>query len=224
MDIDRWQKRLETLPLGDLYLYKEVDSTNTCAEKLTREGAQPLSLVIADAQTAGRGRGGRTWITQPGQALAFSWILYPEPGLIQPETLGRLSGLGALAVAETLQDSGGDVQYILFGHDHVRNAQRLESGPWYLNTGSWLHKYATELKRLLREPLEYSFVRMTDTHHVLAPNPKATQLGLRPRVELLRWNDNGRRVEPCETFQGTTERQSREAIARMENTEEGNRQ
>lgn len=104
MDIQRWRQRLEELPLGELYLYQEVGSTNSEAEKLVGQGAPPFSLVLADAQTAGRGRQGRGWITQPGSALALSWILYPEPGRIQPELLGRLAGLGAVAVWEVLQE------------------------------------------------------------------------------------------------------------------------
>ena len=105
MDIDRWKQRLEELPLGELYLYQEVGSTNSEAEKKAQEGAPPFSLVLADAQTEGKGRQGRSWITRPGSALALSWILYPEPGRIQTEMLGRLAGLGAVAVCEVLQDT-----------------------------------------------------------------------------------------------------------------------
>jgi BirA family biotin operon repressor/biotin-[acetyl-CoA-carboxylase] ligase len=104
MDIPRWTERLKDLPLGELYLYQEVDSTNLEAEKLIKEGAAPFSLILADSQTAGKGRQDRTWITRPGQALAFSWVIYPEKGRIQPETLGRISGLGALAVSEAIQE------------------------------------------------------------------------------------------------------------------------
>ena len=107
MDIPRWKERLEDLPLGEMYLFSEVGSTNQEAEKLIQAGVPPFTLVVADSQTAGKGRQGRTWITQPGQALAFSWILYPEKGRIQPEILGRISGLGALAVAETIQELYG---------------------------------------------------------------------------------------------------------------------
>jgi BirA family biotin operon repressor/biotin-[acetyl-CoA-carboxylase] ligase len=107
MEIARWKESLENLPLGELHLFSEVGSTNQEAEKLIQAGVAPFSLVVADSQTAGKGRQGRTWITQPGQALAFSWILYPEKGRIQPEILGRISGLGALAVAETIQEHYG---------------------------------------------------------------------------------------------------------------------
>jgi BirA family biotin operon repressor/biotin-[acetyl-CoA-carboxylase] ligase len=90
------------LPLGELYLYQEVESTNLAAENHIKKGASAFSLVLADTQTAGRGRHGRSWETRAGKALAFSWILYPDPRIITPETLGNLSGLGALAVAEAL--------------------------------------------------------------------------------------------------------------------------
>lgn len=107
MDINSWRPRLDELPLGAVHLFQEVESTNLEAEKLIQNGAPALSLVVADSQTAGRGRAGRSWITRPGQALAFSWILYPEAGRIQPETLGRLNGLAALAVCESLQEYYG---------------------------------------------------------------------------------------------------------------------
>ena len=107
MEIQNWKDRLSALPLGDIHIYTEVSSTNEVAEELIQDGAKPFSLVLADSQIAGKGREGREWITLPGQALAFSWILYPEKGRVQPEILGRISGLGALAVAETIQEKLG---------------------------------------------------------------------------------------------------------------------
>ncbi len=138
--------------------------------------------------------------------LALGWIVKQLPKAV---------GLGedylykpSQRVAAILEKYGHAVPYILFGHDHVRNAQRLEEGPWYLNTGSWLHKYENDRKRLVREPLEYAFVRMVDTHRVLAAGPDdymTPRPETRPQVELLRWNDNGGRVESCETFRGLDE-------------------
>jgi len=93
--------------LGEIYLYQEVGSTNQVAEELIYHGAPHFSLVLADSQTAGKGREGRSWTTYPGKALAFSLILYPDPGLIGSAQLEMLSGLGALAVAEALRDHLG---------------------------------------------------------------------------------------------------------------------
>jgi hypothetical protein len=125
--------------------------------------------------------------------LISGWLNLGEDYLLKP----------SMGVEQILGDCDRPVPYILFGHDHVRNAQRLPGGNWYINTGAWLHKYAIERKRLLREPLEYSFARMIDTHSVLA---RQTAGGpRRPRVELLRWNDHAGRVEPCETFRAADE-------------------
>jgi BirA family biotin operon repressor/biotin-[acetyl-CoA-carboxylase] ligase len=104
MDIPIWKEHLAHLALGDIYIFPEVNSTNLVAEEKIKEGAPPFSLVVADSQTEGKGRLGRTWITRAGKALALSWILYPEPGRLQPETLGMLSGLAPVAVAEVLRE------------------------------------------------------------------------------------------------------------------------
>ncbi len=58
-------------------------------------------MVIADEQRQGRGRKGRLWYTPPGVALALSVVLRP-----QAQTLGRVSMLGALAVAESSEQLG----------------------------------------------------------------------------------------------------------------------
>lgn len=105
MDVNTWKNRLEQLPLGELYLYQELGSTNQVADDLAQQGAPPFSLVVADSQTAGKGRSGRSWVTQPGKALAFSLILYPESSLIEANQLEKLSGLGGLAVAEVLAEN-----------------------------------------------------------------------------------------------------------------------
>lgn len=104
MDINIWKRKLEQLPLGDLHLYQELGSTNLVADQLVQKGALPFSLVVSDSQTAGKGRHGRSWITKPSKALAFSMILYPESGLVEANQLEKLSGLGALAVAEVLTE------------------------------------------------------------------------------------------------------------------------
>lgn len=125
MDIPRWKERLNHLPLGELHFHPVVGSTNLEAEKLIQVGVEPFSLVIADSQTAGKGRQGRTWITRPGQALAFSWILFPETGRIQPETLGRINGLGALAVSETIQEKLGLQSDIKWPNDVLIEGEKV---------------------------------------------------------------------------------------------------
>ena len=124
MDSSLWKKRLAKLPLGDIHFFPEVDSTNLAAVELIKAGAPPFSLVIADSQTEGKGRLGRTWITKPGKALALSWILYPDPGRLQPETLGMVSGLAPVALAEVLREEYGLNAEIKWPNDVLVNGKK----------------------------------------------------------------------------------------------------
>ncbi len=93
------------LGLGSVRYYPCLDSTNDLAASWIEEGAPDLSLVVADEQTMGKGRAGRRWYTPAGSALAFSLILSPD--WVPLEWLARLTGLGALAVKETLTNRYG---------------------------------------------------------------------------------------------------------------------
>jgi BirA family biotin operon repressor/biotin-[acetyl-CoA-carboxylase] ligase len=68
-------------------------------------GTQHLALVLADEQTAGRGRSGRRWATPPGAGLAFSLVLLSPP--MEPNLLSRLTGLGAVAIQRALESKLG---------------------------------------------------------------------------------------------------------------------
>ncbi|MGC8855748.1 MAG: biotin--[acetyl-CoA-carboxylase] ligase, partial [Anaerolineae bacterium] len=95
---------LQDLPLGELRYYASIRSTNDEALAWATEGATDLSLVIADEQTAGRGRAGRKWYTPAGAALAFSLILRPSPA--EQTHLSRIVGLAAVSLAFSLEQSG----------------------------------------------------------------------------------------------------------------------
>jgi BirA family biotin operon repressor/biotin-[acetyl-CoA-carboxylase] ligase len=94
------QKALSALPLGQLRCFDSLGSTNDEALVWAAQGAPDLSLVVADEQTAGRGRFGRKWYTPAGSALAFSLILRPTAA--EAAFHSRAVGLAALAVAESL--------------------------------------------------------------------------------------------------------------------------
>lgn len=82
---------------ADVRWYEEVDSTNRVAGDLARAGAPDGIVVLADHQTAGRGRRGRTWESRPGGALLVSVILRPAPALV---TLG--AGVAAAEACEAV--------------------------------------------------------------------------------------------------------------------------
>jgi len=95
---------LRELPLGGLRVFQSVGSTNDEALSWISGGAPDLSVVVADEQTAGRGRSGRQWQTPRGTALAISIIL--RPAGVGANAAGRLAGLGALAGTEVCEALG----------------------------------------------------------------------------------------------------------------------
>ena len=78
-------------------------STNSDASALGRSGAPEGTVVVADAQTAGRGRLGRTWVSQPGLNLYLSILLRPR---ILPAAAPQLALVAGLAVAEAFEEEG----------------------------------------------------------------------------------------------------------------------
>lgn len=101
---------LAGLPLGPLRYFRKTGSTNDEAASWAASGAPDLALVVADEQTAGRGRMGRRWHTPPGAALAFSLVLRPsrsESFLVSESNSVRYTALGALAVCQSLRSHYG---------------------------------------------------------------------------------------------------------------------
>ena len=81
-----------------IYL-KETDSTNTRAKELAAQGAPEGTLIIAEKQTKGRGRRGRSWFSPPGGGIYCSLILRPT---MQPGETPRITLMTAVVLAETL--------------------------------------------------------------------------------------------------------------------------
>jgi len=122
MNEDQFQKALSSLPLGGLRYYETTGSTNDKALTWASEGASDLSLVIADEQTAGRGRSGRKWYTPAGSGLAISLILRPSPAEMKHPA--RITGLGALAVRDALRTLGLTPQ-IKWPNDVLINGRKV---------------------------------------------------------------------------------------------------
>ena len=116
---------LSTRVLGRaLYIHDEIDSTNDEAHRLAEAGAAHGTLVIADAQTKGRGRRGRVWTTPKGKALAMSLVLRPKlPAARAPE----LAFAAALAVCESAREMGAGQAALKWPND-VQCAGRKLSG------------------------------------------------------------------------------------------------
>ncbi len=78
-----------------------VTSTMDVARALAERGAPEGTVVLADAQTAGRGRAGHVWHSPPGQSLYLSLVLRPR---LAPAQAGWITMSAALAVMDALAD------------------------------------------------------------------------------------------------------------------------
>ncbi len=91
------------LPYEAIQYHPTTGSTNDLALAWLEKGAPDIAIVLADLQTAGRGRLGRKWITRPGSAIAASLILRPTAE--ERGQLALFSPLAALALCEVLESS-----------------------------------------------------------------------------------------------------------------------
>lgn len=92
-------------------VFDSVDSTNTVAAEHARQGAAEGLCVVANQQTAGRGRYGRTWISTPGAGLCFSIVLRPR---IDPQHITLITLMAGVAVHDCLAEFGvsADIKWV----------------------------------------------------------------------------------------------------------------
>jgi BirA family biotin operon repressor/biotin-[acetyl-CoA-carboxylase] ligase len=84
----------------EIISYQEIDSTNSEAKRLIKQGRGEGLVVVAEQQTAGRGKPGSAWYSPPGLGCYLSVVVKPfqNPPELAPVTL-----LGARAVVSTIK-------------------------------------------------------------------------------------------------------------------------
>jgi BirA family transcriptional regulator, biotin operon repressor / biotin---[acetyl-CoA-carboxylase] ligase len=88
-----------TFGRGEIVCLERTESTNTTAKAMALSGAPEGTLILAEAQTAGRGRKGRNWFSPLREGVYVSIVLRPRLLLNQA---GRIPILASLALAETI--------------------------------------------------------------------------------------------------------------------------
>ena len=105
---DRIRRGLTTANLGrTLHCFPMCGSTNDVALELLSRGAAHGTLVVADAQTQGRGQRGRAWHSPPGRSVYASLVLRTSSPVASPTLLVAAVGLGLAEGLEAV--SGVDV-------------------------------------------------------------------------------------------------------------------
>jgi BirA family transcriptional regulator, biotin operon repressor / biotin---[acetyl-CoA-carboxylase] ligase len=117
IDEARLRKALlrENAPWADVRVVDETGSTNVDLVAQARAGAPSGSVLIANFQSAGRGRQGRTWSAPPGTGVAVSVLLHPVD--VAPFRWGWLPLLAGLGVAEGLLRYPGAPAWLKWPND-----------------------------------------------------------------------------------------------------------
>lgn len=114
-------KDLNTECVGkNLYIYNEISSTNTIAKFLSENGIENGSAVIAEKQTAGRGRSGKSWESPLG-GVWLSVILTPNADYSKIPLITLATGV---AVANTFEKIGVENPEIKWPNDIMINGKK----------------------------------------------------------------------------------------------------
>lgn len=115
-------KGLNTRYVGkNLYVFNEVGSTNTIAKFLSKNGIGNGSVVIAERQTAGRGRSGKSWESPLG-GIWLSIVLTPDVDYSKIPLITLATGV---AVAKTLEEIGIENPEIKWPNDIMINGKKV---------------------------------------------------------------------------------------------------
>lgn len=104
--------------------YDNTGSTNEDAKRLALKGAKEGTVVVAESQSAGKGRRGRQWISPAGSNLYFTLLLKPE---FEPDKVSMLTLVMALSVLEAMEKELGDALpfRIKWPNDIVVNGRKI---------------------------------------------------------------------------------------------------
>src|SRR5688572_29073522 len=122
LTVDRIRRSLRTDTVGGhIYLFTAVGSTNAVLRDLARGGAGEGTVVIAEGQTAGRGRDGRPWFSPPGVNLYVSALLRPA---IPPPAAPVFAFIASLAITDALAAESVEAA-IKWPNDVVVNGRKI---------------------------------------------------------------------------------------------------
>ncbi|MGN6696761.1 MAG: biotin--[acetyl-CoA-carboxylase] ligase [Thermomicrobiales bacterium] len=105
-----------------LWHYTSVPSTMPLAHDLAAAGASDGTALLADEQTAGRGRRGRAWHAPPGSASLCS-IIFRSP--LPPDRLFALTAAASLGIAEGVERATGLVPQVKWPNDLLLGGRKV---------------------------------------------------------------------------------------------------
>jgi BirA family biotin operon repressor/biotin-[acetyl-CoA-carboxylase] ligase len=123
LSVEAIRAGLDTRFVGQNVVYlPETGSTNDEARRLAEEGASEGTLLIADHQTAGRGRLTRRWEAPPGCCLLMSLLFRPD---LAPNQVQRLTMICGLALADAIASETGLVVGLKWPNDVLLDGAKV---------------------------------------------------------------------------------------------------
>lgn len=117
------KEKLNTEVFGKkIYYQSEIDSTNHWARLQANQGEAEGTVFIAETQTHGKGRLGRSWVSTPGLGLWISLILRPR---MSPAELAVITVMNAVAAAQAIKTVSGIQVQIKWPNDLVFQDRKL---------------------------------------------------------------------------------------------------
>ncbi|MEG1848196.1 MAG: biotin--[acetyl-CoA-carboxylase] ligase [Lachnospiraceae bacterium] len=107
---------------GCVRYYEEIDSTNSEAMRLAQQGAPHGTLVVANTQSMGQGRRGRSWESPVGSTISMTLLLRPS---FAPNTAPMLTLVMALAVNHAIRELTGLESLIKWPNDIVVRGKKV---------------------------------------------------------------------------------------------------
>ena len=105
----------------DVKVYKSISSTNTVLKQLAESGASEGTVLLAEEQTAGRGRMSRSFFSPPRSGLYMSVLLRPH---LSAQISTRVTACAAVAVAEAIEELTGAEAEIKWVNDVLVDGKR----------------------------------------------------------------------------------------------------
>ena len=100
----------------------QTDSTNNLLKKMASQGAPQGLVVIADEQTGGRGRMGRSFFSPKGKGIYLSYLMKPD---MAPSDAVSLTAWAASAMARAVKDACGTAPGIKWVNDLYMNGKKI---------------------------------------------------------------------------------------------------
>ena len=123
MSADSIRLHMISVKMGsNIHYYETVASTQKIANELANNGAPEGTIVVADEQTAGRGRLARQWVSPKGTGIWMSLILKPDIPIFQAPQLTLLS---AVAAVQGIEQATGAKPEIKWPNDLLMNGRKV---------------------------------------------------------------------------------------------------